>query len=252
MSYQILPGTNGTVNIPLSELIRLDDLGIPGAKDAYGTRPLNKQHISRLVQSGGDHWPAMEVVRLIRRGILRGELFGQEQQLYGVIDGLHRWEAAKKLELPYVFAVVGTYKNDKEIIKAVLMANLSHGISANNITRKMLAGRLIDEGMGIENICNMTGLSKATINILIKTAEGTSTPGRARPTDAQKLVAFFKRFFKERMDSENFDREQDNEMLAQELLSYLSDLPTEAKLYEAMEAIDNMYNVLVTVEELTK
>src|SRR5947209_4003553 len=92
------------IDVPLSQLISLDDAGVSGAKEAYGTRPLNRAHVSRLVRSGGQ-WPPIEVVHVAWQG----------EERYGVIDGRHRWEAAKKLELEYIAANVREYVNDEEI-----------------------------------------------------------------------------------------------------------------------------------------
>ncbi len=186
--------------------------------------------VGRLVHSGGNGWPPMKTVRLIRRGIL-----GKEEELYGVIDGLHRWEAAKKLELTYVSSEVGTYKNDEHIIAEVLMANLAHGIPANNVTRKALAVRLIDiGGMDIEEIADYVGLSKGTIKILMRKLAGEetekgNTESSANTVYIQRFIGYFRKFFKDRVDApreyDEFDRNYDNELLEGELYQYILRLP---------------------------
>ena len=230
-----------TMDIPLSFLIRLEDAGIRYAKEAAKLRPLNKSQVQRLVLSGGN-WPPIETVHL------------QEHDKYGVIDGLHRWEAAIRLELDHITARVGTYSSDEEIVEAVLMANLSHGIPANNQVRKMLAGILYEDGMSIEEIANYVGLSERTVKLFIRKSEEeeTQSSDSARPTDLQRLIGYLRQFFKRRVSAprlyENFDRNVDNMALAQELFFYVKDSPNHIK----QEVIDVCRNLYVVLAEITK
>ncbi|MBA2397031.1 MAG: ParB N-terminal domain-containing protein [Ktedonobacteraceae bacterium] len=101
--------------LSLHDLISLKDAHIPAG--AFAMRPLDQTHIEQLVESDSESWPEIETTL--------------STQGYIVIDGYHRWEAAKIKQLEHIKAIRRTYASEQEIIEAAFQANLKHGLKAS-------------------------------------------------------------------------------------------------------------------------
>jgi DNA-binding MarR family transcriptional regulator len=107
--------------VSLTDLISLKDAHLPGGTLAM--RPLNLNHVQQLASSNMDRWPAIIVTRL------------DSCAGYVVIDGYHRWEAARTQQAHLIKAVEREYRHTNAIIDAVFQANMTHGLVANFTTR---------------------------------------------------------------------------------------------------------------------
>jgi ParB-like chromosome segregation protein Spo0J len=107
--------------IPLDKLLSLKETNIPGG--ALAVRPLNQMHIQQLTESK-EPWPAIWVTRL-----------AAYPDHYIVIDGYHRWSAAKLRQETTIKAIERIYKDERAIIDDAFQSNIKHGLKANINTR---------------------------------------------------------------------------------------------------------------------
>ena len=107
--------------ISLADLLNLKDAQIPGA--ALAMRPLKASQIQQLTCSNMDRWPAIIVTRI------------DSAAGYIVVDGYHRWEAARLQNAQLIKAVVCTFPDINAILDAAFQANMTHGLTADLTTR---------------------------------------------------------------------------------------------------------------------
>jgi len=101
------------------DLISLKDAGVVGG--AFAMRELDQAHIESLVLSDAETWPPIQTT-LATCG-------------YIVLDGYHRWAAARVKQLKAIRATSTTYHSDQEVIEAAFRANLQHGLRASVETK---------------------------------------------------------------------------------------------------------------------
>jgi predicted transcriptional regulator len=120
MAYLQIEDFTHTLLSP-GDLISLanEDARIPGG--AFAMRALNKDNVERLVLSDADTWPDIQVTLCIAG--------------YIVIDGYHRWEAAKIKHLKGFYATCKTYRTENDVVEAAFRANLHHGLQASQESR---------------------------------------------------------------------------------------------------------------------
>ncbi len=104
---------------PEGELLSLKEAQVPSG--AFAMRPLNQANIRQLAESDPQRWPAILVTRCTAG--------------YIVLDGYHRWEAAKRMHLDQITAVCRAYTSGHEVIEVAFRANLLHGLQANVQTK---------------------------------------------------------------------------------------------------------------------
>ncbi|QBD77817.1 hypothetical protein EPA93_18180 [Ktedonosporobacter rubrisoli] len=111
-SEKILP-------LPIEKGIPLGKSAITNA--AVATRPLDQEHLAHLLEVPSEQLPPIEVV-LIFEG-------------YIIIDGHHRFERAKRKGETTIAAIARNYQTEYEVVRAAFLANLAHGLPANQLTR---------------------------------------------------------------------------------------------------------------------
>lgn len=118
----LYPGNNFAQYFTVSQLICIEDV----FEEGYLTRRvLDKKNIEMLVVSELKNVPPIELVST-NKGMV-------------VIDGYHRWEAAKKLKLETISGITRTFSNVNEVIEAAFKANIKHGKQASTVTRSQYA-----------------------------------------------------------------------------------------------------------------
>src|SRR5216684_6272494 len=110
---ELLPGIEGTISVPLEQLMTLWDAGFPGAEGLNDKRPLNATHVRLLSESHG-HWPPITLVHFKNNEVATNNY--QPLESYAVVDGRHRWEAAKKLRYVTIAANVKTYNTVVDVM----------------------------------------------------------------------------------------------------------------------------------------
>ena len=116
---QLLPVTEEHMQLSIPDLLSLRDAKVPAG--AFAMRSLDEGHVEQLVESDQDEWPPILVTCCVEG--------------YIVIDGYHRWEAAKAKQSFRISATCQAYADEHAVIEAAFRANLSHGLKANIQTR---------------------------------------------------------------------------------------------------------------------
>jgi len=80
-------------------------------------RELDQANLENLMLSDPNTWPAINVTHSL--------------QGYILVDGYHRWEAAKRRQLDHLLATCEPFENENDIIEAAFRANLHHGLKAS-------------------------------------------------------------------------------------------------------------------------
>ncbi|HEY7417644.1 MAG TPA: hypothetical protein VH593_20845, partial [Ktedonobacteraceae bacterium] len=185
------------VQVPLSELISLRSTTF--RLPEHATRPLDTSHVLELSESESSTWPSIEVV--------------ETDEGLAVIDGYHRWEGLaratwikvlgiedatpakqrtalevqhdeatqqkvqKALEETMIRAHIGVYKDEREVGKAALTANLHHGLAPHGKARVLIAMELYDltrtetPPPNQAQIAREVGIARATLNEYLKKRE---------------------------------------------------------------------------------
>jgi ParB-like chromosome segregation protein Spo0J len=116
---QLLPYDEENLQLSLTDLLSLKDAQIPGG--AFAMRPLDQAHVQQLAESDQATWPTIQVTRCDAGFI--------------VIDGNHRWAAARLKQAELILASCKTYTDERAVIDTAFRANLTHGLKANMTTR---------------------------------------------------------------------------------------------------------------------
>jgi len=111
----LLPEKEDFILLSLYDLISLKDARVPAG--AFAMRPLNEIHVQQLVESDHKSWPVISTTRCA--------------QGYLLIDGYHRWEAAKRKQVERIKATCQPYSSEEEVVEAAFRANLTHGLKTN-------------------------------------------------------------------------------------------------------------------------
>ena len=256
----ILPGIAGEITLKLSQLATLEELGFREAFRVTSTRPINKPHISHLVESNASKWPPLKVVR-VALNLHSGS--AEIIERYGVVDGRHRWIASQKKKMQTIRVEVGSYANEDEVIQAALSANLDHGLPATTKTRMEYALWLYGSNdfsdLDIDRIAHLADVNASTIRKAIKRqmeegAQDEEFIEKDTPAYIMKLfVNSVMRFHSSQIELfqrliDVADYEQEVQEIAQEMQSHLSSL-TPLLLKKAKDALTLTVDVVMTAQE---
>ncbi len=113
---QLMPDKEDNLVLSPYDLISLKDAGVSGG--AFAMRELDDGNLESLLLSDPATWPPVNVTLSVRGYIL--------------INGYHRWEIAKRLQLERIRATCEPFTNENDVIEAAFRANLHHGLKANS------------------------------------------------------------------------------------------------------------------------
>ncbi len=168
MTIELLPGIEGTVSVPISEIMYLWDAGFPGAEVLQNNRALDRSHVRRLSESHG-RWPPIELVHFRDNDRLIGNY--QPLEAYALVDGRHRLAAATKMKYTHIRSNVETYISLEEVVQTALLANAQHGIDSSPRLRSAHAlwmWKNHGDTMTIEDIARIAGVIPRTLKDAIK------------------------------------------------------------------------------------
>lgn len=204
------------VILPLAAIIDID---------AIPDRPLNIQHVDALVVTNEpDKWPPIIVTPI-------GEKYGR-------IAGKHRIEAARRLQLSGLRAVVRTYSSPAEMYSAMWEDNARNGLPPSTSQRKEYALTLhrLQPQLSLREIGRRAGLPHITVQRALdemkRKAEETEEDKATRKLIAatEKLKAACNTYLN---TMEDLTTEECAELLAlackDEALGELEELATEMK-----------------------
>lgn len=156
MTVQLYPGAGVPEIVNLASLISLDDAGFEDGILCY--RGIDQETIEHLVNSSPDEWPAIEVVNCNVNG----------KPLKAVINGYHRWEAAKLKKATTIMAQAGNYASEAEVIEAAFRANMRNGRGASTGERSQYALWLFwqdpSDKPNLSAIARKVGLNQSTVS----------------------------------------------------------------------------------------
>lgn len=230
MKVTMLPGNGAEEQILLSELIALDDAGFEDA--VYPLREIDTEHVASLAETSPQELPAIKTVRVNVNGMVRS----------AVIDGYHRWEAAKVRKDQTIKAVANTYQTENAVIMDAFTANFNHGLKASKETRSDYAVWLYfadtKNKLSMRDIAKEVGLNVSTVSRAIKKAEsdteereepnGTS---RAEIDASKKLVTALRKFYQEEhtlLGSFVGNSQRDEKHRARAIYNHIASLPKES------------------------
>lgn len=135
---------------------------------------LVERHVRLLMQTDPATWPPLLVVP-------------NDDGLFEIIDGFHRFEAATRLGLP---ALPCRIDPDADYPDAVL-ANIHHGLPLHPNDRKLAARHLadLDPSLSYREIGRRTGLNHETVKRAIEVAETGQRQPASPPDPIARLVA---------------------------------------------------------------
>jgi hypothetical protein len=153
--------------ININELHPLEEMDFEDAAEIREARPLDDFTVETLVFSNPRTWPPILVTKT--------------DIGYVVIDGRHRWQAAKERPLEQLKATCKTFKTPDEVIEAAYTANFTHGKPASKETRSSYARWLHkkDPELTQKEIGKRAGIKQATVS------EALSRPA-APPTEPKQ------------------------------------------------------------------
>lgn len=193
------------VNVaPLSALLGLKETSFNLPEHA--TRPLDHLHVVTLTGTDSNLWPAIKVV--------------ETDEGLAVVDGYHRWQARIRqavidalgieestpkeqethLEGPFdptvqelvdsatIKVEIGVYETEKDVAKAALTANLTHGLQPRGKARVHIAAELYDITRGDTpeptkaDIARLTGVGKSTLTEYLQRREAKQAKEEAATT----------------------------------------------------------------------
>lgn len=159
MTVPMYPGAGTPETINLASLISLDDAGFEDGCLCY--RGLDQDHVGHFMMADMASWPALDVVNVNVAGQMR----------HAVIDGYHRWEAARLLKAPTISVRAGSYASENEVIEAAFRANLKNGRQVTTGERSDYALWLYwqepSDKPNLSAIARKVGLHPSVVNRLI-------------------------------------------------------------------------------------
>ena len=187
--------TQKIVNTPITELFHLADVfaNLP----EYATRELDHNHVLSLAETDHTQWPSIQVVETngglaIIDGYHRVEALKRQttikflESIHVLTDEMSSHEIEKKIREPLnesdnrtltdlldntlIRAEIADYKNEKEVFKAALTANLKHGLPPKSKALVHIAASLYDitredtPQPSQSEIARIVGISRAALS----------------------------------------------------------------------------------------
>lgn len=156
MAIQFYQGAGVPESVQMSELISLEDAGFEDA--IFCWRGIDQEEIEHLVNSDISEWPAIEVVNCNVNGQVRK----------AIVDGYHRWEAARRKKVSIIQARAGNYASEEEVIEAAFRANMRNGRGASTGERSQYALWLYwqdpSDKPNLSAIARKVGLNQSTVS----------------------------------------------------------------------------------------
>jgi DNA-binding MarR family transcriptional regulator len=154
---KLLPEENPGFVVKLSDLHDLEAVGLLTTKEARrARREIDQNHIYQLVLSDPDEWPKIIVTRT--------------DAGYVVIDGYHRWEAARKKKMQELQAECKPFADVNAVIEAVFRANMKHGLKSSvaNMSNYARWLKATFPNMKQEEIADRCQLKQSTVSKALK------------------------------------------------------------------------------------
>lgn len=158
--------------INLADLHTLEETGFEDAAEIGEQRPIDGYIVETLTFSDPRAWPPILVTKT--------------DIGYVVLDGGHRWEAAKERNMEQIKATSKTFKTEDDVIRAAYTANFLHGNPASKGTRSSYARWLHKKNpqMKQRDIGRLAGISQATVSEALSRPEALPA---AKPVKTPKL-----------------------------------------------------------------
>lgn len=188
---EILSGISGVQDIPIDSITTLWAAKFPGAEVLRDHRALNKTHVNQLSKCL-DNCPPIELVRFRDNGQVTNNY--QAVEGFALVDGRHRYEAARKLERGSIKSNVDTYKSVSEVVHLAIVANNTHGSPSSATLKMVYALYLVDRGVKTENAAMLASVTESGIKSAIrrrqKQEKAESEPEAEVPVELSPLDQF--------------------------------------------------------------
>lgn len=248
MTIQLYRGAGVPETVRLADLISLIDAGFEDADQC--TRDIDQEHVMQFALAGMENWPALKVVGI-----------GPGLQKYAVIDGNHRWEAAKILKAEQISVIAGNYDSEAEVIDAAFKANLTNGRAASTEVRSKYALWLFwqdpSDKPNLSAIARKVGLHPSVVNRAVNKelkrleaeeeaeARGSSV---TEITETDRLLKAIRRY----MENETAffagpDGERSVKKRATALVRHLNSMSDKGKAARAAKDLQSLYQSLIDV-----
>lgn len=156
MSVSLLSGQDVIMPLEVRSLLTLEEAGFTDGNTAL--RDLDKDHVEHLIASSLNDVPPIVVAHTTRG--------------YAVVDGYHRWEAAKELEMPTISAKVQSFQSENDVIDAAFQANIKHGLPLGKEMRNQYVQWLyLTFDLTQDEIAAKVSLNRSTVSRILKKLE---------------------------------------------------------------------------------
>lgn len=131
--------------------IRIHDIVIPQGllPRIFGVNEEKVQEYAEAIEQGAEFPPI--------------KVWKKTEQLYQVIDGVHRLTAYRKLGKEYIEAELVDVKDDVDFMVKAIAENSKHGLPLSRDDKRESARRLYIKGMNEEDIAKIFGVSIRTV-----------------------------------------------------------------------------------------
>lgn len=248
MAVQIYRGAGVPEQVNLTSLISLDDAGFQDSMMCY--RGIDMETVEHLVNSDMGEWPALEVVSI-----------GPGPQKYAVINGYHRWEAAKLKKATSIMVVAGNYNSEAEVIEAAFRANLKNGRGASTSERSQYALWLFlqdtSDKPNLSAIARKVGLNQSTvyraINREIKRIEAEEEAEKsgssvAEITETERLLKAIRRYMEQ--ETAFFAGQHGERSVKKRAASLLNHLNTMKDKGKQRTAVQDLQTLVLTLNQI--
>ncbi len=206
----LIPEANKELMLPVASLQSLDAIFANGE---IAIRTIDDDNVERIQLATPEDLPAIEVVHVTYNG----------QDMYVIVDGYHRKEAALKNGYETIKAVARTYADEDAVVNAAFEANSRHGLASSKQTRSAWAVWLHIKHPEMEqnDIARKVGLVQSSVSraiaayerklqreaaeaVTAEGAEGEAAEGEAAEgTEDVNYNKIVKRFLKAMIDFNN-------------------------------------------------
>lgn len=250
MAVHLYQGAGVPEVVTLAELISLEDAGFADASMCY--RGIDQEALEHLVNSNMDEWPAIEVVNCSVNG----------QSRKAVINGYHRWEAARLKKSPDIMAQAGNYAREADVIDAAFRANMKNGRSMSTGERSQYALWLFLEDPSdkpnLSAIARKVGLNQSTvsraINRELKRMEAEDQAEERGSsvqeiTETERLLKAIRRYMEQEQAFFAGERgERSVEKRASSLVKYISTMKDKGKAKRAVTDVQTLAQTLAKID----